>query len=58
VDVQKRMKAEVINPAKADRELCKTIKGTARVINRWIGQATNTQEAILRIVSCRPQASI
>lgn len=51
VEIQKRMKAEVINPAKANREMRTALKPAMRFINRWIGQVVNTQEKIMEVVS-------
>ncbi|BEI79542.1 hypothetical protein CcaverHIS002_0100710 [Cutaneotrichosporon cavernicola] len=51
VDVQKRMKAEVINPLKANKEMRDTLLPTMRLIKRWIGQVVNTQEKILAVTN-------
>ncbi|CAK9784005.1 GLE1-domain-containing protein [Cutaneotrichosporon oleaginosum] len=51
VDIQKCMKSEVINPAKANRELRTSLKPTMRLINRWIGQVVNTQEKIIGVTN-------
>lgn len=51
VGVQKRMKTEVINVVKADRELRTTLKPSMRLINRWLGQVVNTQAKIVSVVS-------
>lgn len=51
VEIQQRMKAEVIEPVKADRGIRTAVKPSMRLINRWLGQVTNTRQTILRVVS-------
>lgn len=51
VQVQKRMKAEVIEVVKANREVKSGLRQGLRLITRSLGQVINTRETIVRVVS-------
>lgn len=51
VKVQKRMKVEVIEPVKANRDVRSGLRMSMRLITRGLGQVVNTKQDILRVVS-------
>lgn len=51
VDVQKKMKRDVIEVVKADKNLIKELRPGMRLMTRSLGQVINTKETIVRVVS-------
>ncbi|KAK8847518.1 hypothetical protein IAR55_005376 [Kwoniella newhampshirensis] len=51
VERQRWMKAQVIEPVKADADLKKGLRPGMRLITRGLGQVINTQESIVRVTN-------
>lgn len=51
VGVQRTIKSQIIEKAKAEANLKKSLRPAMRLITRGLGQVVNTQEAIIRVVS-------
>ena len=57
VQVQKRMKSEVIEVVKANREIRSGLRQALRLVTRSLGQVINTRETIVRVVS-KPNGAV
>ncbi|KAL1407320.1 Nuclear pore complex nucleoporin component [Vanrija albida] len=51
VEVQKKMKREVIEVVKADKNLLKELRPGMRLMTRSLGQVVNTKETIVRVTN-------
>ena len=51
VDIQRKMKADVIEVVKSDRATKANLRSGMRLITRGLGQVVNTREAVIRVVS-------
>lgn len=51
IEKQNWMKSEVIEKVKADRPTMTSLNKGKRMIIRWLGQALNTRESVVKIVS-------